>query len=69
LTAPYFHDGSAATLEDVVRFYVNGGKANSFRDWQLEPVNLNEEEQRDLVEFLKALTSDDARRVAASDKN
>lgn len=64
LTAPYFHDGSAGTLEDVVRFYVNGGKANSFRDWQLEPVSLSEEEQRDVVEFLKALTSDDARRVA-----
>jgi cytochrome c peroxidase len=69
LTAPYFHDGSAAALEDVVRFYVNGGKANSFRDWQLEPVNLSEEEQRDVVEFLKSLTSDDARRVVASDKN
>ena len=69
LTAPYFHDGSAATLEDVVRFYVNGGKANSFRDWQLESVNLSEEEQRDVVEFLKSLTSDDARRVVASDKN
>jgi hypothetical protein len=51
-----------------VRFYVNGGKANSFRDWQLEPVSLSEEEQRDLVEFLKALTSDDARQVVASDK-
>ena len=63
LTAPYFHDGSAATLEDVVRFYVNGGKANSFRDWQLETVSLSEEEQRDVVEFLKSLTSDDARRV------
>ncbi len=69
LTAPYFHDGSAATLEDVLRFYVNGGKANSFRDWQLEPVSLSEEEQRDVVEFLKALTSDDARRVEASNKN
>lgn len=64
LTAPYFHDGSAATLEEVVRFYVKGGKANSFRDWQLEPVSLSEEEQRDVVEFLKALTSDDARQVA-----
>ncbi|MGA9769288.1 MAG: cytochrome c peroxidase [Blastocatellia bacterium] len=69
LTAPYFHDGSAATLNDVVKFYVNGGKANSFRDWQLEPVSLSEEEQRDLVEFLKALTSDDARQMAASAKN
>lgn len=63
LTAPYFHDGSAAALEDVVRFYVKGGNENPNRDWQLEPVQLSEDEQRDLVEFLKALTSDDARRL------
>jgi cytochrome c peroxidase len=47
LTAPYFHDGSAATLEDVVRFYVKGGNENPNRDWQLEPVPLTESEQRD----------------------
>ncbi len=64
LTAPYFHDGSAATLKDVVRFYVKGGNENPNRDWQLEPVALTENEQHDLVEFLKALTSDDARREA-----
>lgn len=64
LTAPYFHDGSAATLEDVVRYYIKGGNQNANRDWQLEPVALNEEEQRNLVEFLKALTSDEARRGA-----
>ena len=63
LTAPYFHDGSAPTLDDVVRFYVKGGNENPNRDWQLEPVPLTETEQRDLVEFLKALTSDEARRL------
>jgi cytochrome c peroxidase len=62
LTAPYFHDGSAATLADVVKFYVKGGSENAFRDWQLEPVDLSEDEQRDLVEFLRALTSDETRR-------
>jgi len=64
LTAPYFHDGSAATLEDVVKFYVKGGQANPNRDWQLEPVPLAESEQHDLVEFLKSLTSDEARRLS-----
>lgn len=64
LTAPYFHDGSAATLLDVVRFYVKGGNENPMRDWQLEAVDLTESEQLDLVEFLKSLTSDDARRMA-----
>src|SRR5215831_1164967 len=66
LTAPYFHDGSAATLQDVVRFYVKGGNENPNRDWQLEPVPLTESEQRELVAFLKALTSDDARRLVQS---
>lgn len=64
LTAPYFHDGSAPTLEDVVRYYVKGGNQNPNRDWQLEPVALSESEQHDVVQFLKALTSDDARRMA-----
>ncbi|MFY9557256.1 MAG: cytochrome c peroxidase [Blastocatellia bacterium] len=63
LTAPYFHDGSAATLGDVVRYYVKGGNDNPNRDWQLEAVPLTEDEQHDLVEFLKALTSNDARRA------
>jgi cytochrome c peroxidase len=66
LTPPYFHDGSAATLQDVVRFYVKGGNENPNRDWQLEPVPLTDSEQRELVEFLKALTSDDARRLVES---
>lgn len=64
LTAPYFHDGSAATLADVVKFYVKGGNQNPNRDWQLEPVALTDAEQSDLIEFLKALTSDEARRLA-----
>jgi cytochrome c peroxidase len=64
LTAPYFHDGSAATLTDVVRFYNQGGNANTNRDWELQAINLTEAEQQDLIEFLKCLTSDDARKLA-----
>ena len=56
LTAPYFHDGSAATLADVVRFYTEGGKDNLNLDTELHPLGLTEEEQRDLVIFLSALT-------------
>jgi cytochrome c peroxidase len=62
LTAPYFHDGSAATLLDVVKFYVKGGNENPMKAWELMAVDLTDEEQSDLVEFLKSLTSDDARR-------
>lgn len=56
LTAPYFHDGSAATLADVVRFYNQGGKDNLNREWDLHPLGLTEEEQLDLIAFLHALT-------------
>jgi len=68
LTAPYFHDGSAVTLADVVKFYVKGGNDNAIRDWQLEPVPLTEDEQRNLVEFLKALTSDEARHMVEQER-
>jgi cytochrome c peroxidase len=65
LTAPYFHDGSAATLADVVRFYSRGGNANTNRDWELQVTSLTDAEQQDLIEFLKSLTSDDARPLKA----
>ena len=56
LTAPYFHDGSARTLADVVRFYNEGGKQNLNREWELNALALTESEQRDLVAFLESLT-------------
>ena len=62
-TAPYMHDGSLATLEDVVTFYNNGGRLeesdplDDFLDGGIRPLNLTEQQQKDLVEFLKALTS------------
>ena len=37
-TAPYMHDGSLATLEDVVNFYANGGRKNPYLDSELEDV-------------------------------
>jgi cytochrome c peroxidase len=55
LTAPYMHDGSLATLEQVVEFYNKGGGANAHRDPILEPLGLSQEEVRSLVAFLKAL--------------
>lgn len=56
LTAPYFHDGSARRLADVVRFYNEGGKANLNREWELAPLSLTADEQNDLVAFLETLT-------------
>lgn len=57
LTAPYMHDGSLATLEDVVDFYNRGGNPNPFLDSRLQPLNLTAQERADLVAFLKTLTS------------
>lgn len=56
LTAPYMHDGSFATLEDVVEFYNRGGGANSYRDPILAPLGLSKDDVSDLVAFLKALS-------------
>ncbi len=55
-TAPYMHDGSLATLEDVVQFYDDGGKANRNKDERLKPLHLSQYEKASLVEFLKALS-------------
>jgi len=56
LNAPYMHDGSLATLEEVVAFYRRGGNANPALDPELEPLNLTDEEARRLVLFLRALS-------------
>jgi cytochrome c peroxidase len=59
LTAPYMHDGSQKTLLDVVRFYSRGGEANPYLDHRISQLNLTDEEMNALVEFMRALTSDD----------
>jgi len=56
LTAPYMHNGSLSTLEDVVRFYNQGGVSNEMLDPLIKPLDLTENEITELVEFLKALT-------------
>lgn len=55
LTAPYFHDGRAKTLEEVVDFYDRGGLDNDNLDPMLQPLELSAAEKRDLVAFLKTL--------------
>ena len=56
LTAPYMHDGSLATLEDVIDFYDRGGRTNPNLDKEIKPLKLTDEEKADLLEFLKSLT-------------
>jgi len=57
-TAPYMHDGSIQTLEEVVAFYGRGGNKNPHLDPALKPLTLTASEQMDLVEFLKALSEE-----------
>jgi cytochrome c peroxidase len=54
-TWPYMHDGSIATLEEVVAFYDSGGGANPNIDPRLKPLGLTDEEKAALVAFLRAL--------------
>jgi len=56
-TAPYMHDGSLATLEEVVDYYNKGGHKNRFLDPAIFPLHLSQQEQHDLVEFMKTLSS------------
>ncbi|MEZ4446105.1 MAG: cytochrome c peroxidase [Polyangiaceae bacterium] len=55
LHPPYFHDGSAATLEAAVDYMLSGGHANEHLDPQLKKVELSEDEKKDLLAFLESL--------------
>jgi cytochrome c peroxidase len=58
LTAPYMHDGSFATLEDVVDHYNNGASPlpNGTPNARIQPLFLTAEEQSQLIAFLRTLT-------------
>lgn len=60
LTAPYMHDGSEATLLDVVNFYDKGGEPNPYLDGGIVPLKLTEQEKQDLVAFMESLTGQGA---------
>jgi len=68
VTAPYMHDGSVETLEDVVRIYEAGGRnvtegpyagdgrENPLKSGFVAGFSLTDQERSDLVRFLEALT-------------
>lgn len=68
VTAPYMHDGTITTLEEVLRFYAAGGRhitsgpfagdgrANRLKSDLVTRIELNDQEQADLIAFLKSLT-------------
>jgi len=58
LTAPYMHDGSLKSLEEVVEYYDKGGDKNPYIDSAIYPLHLSDQEKEDLVNFMQALTSE-----------
>ena len=58
LTAPYMHDGSLMTLQDVIEHYVRGGTQNPNLDREIRPLALNDQDKRNIVAFLRSLTGE-----------
>jgi len=63
VTAPYMHDGSSPTLEDVIAIYSSGGmgpgRDRSTKSAYVRPLSLNDIEKRALIAFLESLTDSD----------
>lgn len=57
-TAPYMHDGSQKTLEEVVEWYTKGGHPNAHLSDKMKKLNLTEQDKKDLVNFMKACTGE-----------
>src|SRR3954469_9111897 len=55
---PYMHDGSLATLRDVIKFYERGGIRNPHLDMQVRPLHLAPGDIDALVDFLAALNGE-----------
>lgn len=56
VTAPYMHDGSFQTLEQIIEHYNSGGKNFINKSDLIKPLKLSQQEKQDLVNFLKSLT-------------
>lgn len=56
--APYMHNGSQATLHDVIKHYATGGIDRPSRSPLMRPLDLNEQEQNDLIAFMLTLSGE-----------
>ena len=65
LTAPYMHNGTFETLQQVVEFYDRGGIVNENLDPLIKPLNLTKREITDLTAFLESLTGDNVNELVA----
>jgi cytochrome c peroxidase len=64
-TAPYMHDGRFKTLEEVVNFYNNGGIKNPFLDNTIIPLELTDQEKKELVAYLRSLNGEGWQQITA----
>jgi cytochrome c peroxidase len=55
-TAPYMHDGSLATLDEVIEYYDHGGNQSPGLDPEIRPLRLTGAEKQHLLSFLRSLT-------------
>jgi len=55
-SAPYMHDGSQKTLEEVVEWYAKGGHANPQLSDKIKKLDLTDQDKKDLVEFMHSFT-------------
>ncbi len=58
VTAPYMHNGSMATLKEVIEHFNSGGVGHANQDELIKPLNLTEQEKADLISFLHSLTDE-----------
>lgn len=61
-SAPYMHNGTLYTLEEVIDFYNDGGGHNAFSETKsklIKPLGLTDEEKEDLLAFLEAFSGDE----------
>jgi cytochrome c peroxidase len=56
VTAPYMHDGSLTSLEEIIEHYMKGGNAHKNKGKEIVPFELNARKKEDLINFLKSLT-------------
>jgi cytochrome c peroxidase len=57
-TAPYMHDGSEPTLEEVIEYYDRGGNPNPYLDPDIEPLHLTQQEKADLLALLHSFNGE-----------
>ena len=56
LTAPYFHDGSAQSLSDVIQSHISDSKLHPNKDFRIQNIQITAVEEKELIELLKIVT-------------